>query len=192
MNFELVYYDGEEGCYHLISNFDGRYGTRELIMEHQAEEIIESIRLEIGAEASLDNAYLLDTPSNLRTIADNFCFLGTFGPSPDFTPTNMMTIADRAVNVTPTNMMTIADRAVNGNVDPVNTSDSETSFLEQGTDFPAQSEQAPEMPAKVIQTFLEWLMSHAEVVSDINGRSREDVYDVVDSLNLLLPQDLID
>jgi len=168
MNFELVYYDGEEGCYHLISNFDGRYGTRELIMEHQAEEIIESIRLEIGAEASLDNAYLLDTPSNLRTIAD------------------------RAVNVTPTNMMTIADRAVNGNVDPVNTSDSETSFLEQGTDFPAQSEQAPEMPAKVIQTFLEWLMSHAEVVSDINGRSRQDVYDVVDSLNLLLPQDLID
>ena len=153
MNFELVYYDGEEGCYHLISNFDGRYGTRELIMEHQAEEIIESIRLEIGAEASLDNAYLLDTPSNLRTIAD---------------------------------------RAVNGNVDPVNTSDSETSFLEQGTDFPAQSEQAPEMPAKVIQTFLEWLMSHAEVVSDINGRSRQDVYDVVDSLNLLLPQDLID
>lgn len=42
-----------------------------------------------------------------------------------------------------------------------------------------------EMKAKILE-FAEWLMKNAAPVSDIENLCRQDVYDVVDSLNELV------
>lgn len=79
-------------------------------------------------------------------------------------------------------------REINETLDPINTSSTESAIskLKQEIDSRIQSQPTPQMSAKIIEAFLRWLVLHVDDVAQINGKSKHDVYDAIDSLNCLI------